>query len=106
MFATAFPNWSPSDSVGPFVVLSLILTKDFTAPLVFMYKTYAAPLSFAPSPGAPTTRSVIPSPLRSPMLVIDEPNASPFANVGEFSTLSFISTVDFTDPTVLLRNMM
>ena len=107
MFATEIPKRSPSLKTGPLVVLELISSVDLTEPSVFMYKMCTAPLPLPPSSSAcaPTTRSVTPSRLISPMLVIDEPNVSPFNNDGPFVVLSLILTVESIEPSVFMYMM-
>ena len=89
IFATALPKRSSSDNVGPFVVVSSITTVAFVRPFPgssSMNKMYNAPLSSVPPQQrfAPTAKSLIPSPLRSPMFAMESPKRSTFLNVGPF----------------------
>ena len=52
---------------------------------------------------APTTKSIIPFPSKSPMLSTPIPNLSPSSSVGPFVVESLISTVDFTEPFVFMN---
>ena len=75
MSATDPPNLSWLDSVGPFVVESLIFTVESTEPSVFINIMCTAPRLLPPSslPFVPTTMSYTPSPSKSPMFSTDIP---------------------------------
>ena len=107
IFAMEVPSLSLFDSVGPFVVNSLISTVESTEPSVFINMMCTAP-RFLPSSSswaAPTAKSFTPSPSKSPMFAIEAPNLSLADSVGPFSVESLITTVDFTEPSVSI-NMM
>ena len=65
-----------------------------------MNRTYRSPVFTPPTawPVAPTARSVVPSPLRSPMLATEAPKRSPGAMSGPFWVEALTSAVRCTVP--------
>ena len=74
IFSAEYPNRSSFVNVGPFVVSELISTVDFTEPSLSMNNICTVPRllpAALSSFDAPTTKSITPSPSKSPMFAIE-----------------------------------
>ena len=80
------------------MVVSLISLIDFTVPSVFMNM-----MCIVLSPYAPTTKSLTPSPSKSPMFATAVPKLSPL-NSPRLAVSSLISTVESTEPSDVAAN--
>ena len=103
--ATDAPNASPSSSEGPPGVAPSIPTVCLTPPgaaVISMRWTPPRPDPPPSAPGAPATRSGIPSPSASPAAATEAPNPSPSSSEGPLGVPPFISNASLTPPVGLM----